>query len=220
MPYLDGNWMSDRDEIPAGMWIPETNWDRWSSRGRDRPLRQLWDREPEPYAAPDLWESEFAKLRESEQDKYLEILGRDIGSVQRDGLFYSNFVERLKNSPSDSLADEIVNRMQTLGFVSAMWPYAVGGPPPHESPRPWKTVLDWLLKLLSKVGKFLLNAVAFTTVTLRHLGLSAVAVSVGWPLSVSFEFPPDLFRDPPTWNRARMFLDNILTEMGDKAFAP
>jgi hypothetical protein len=220
MPYLDRDWMLDSGEfLSAGTWIPETNWDRWQSRGVGRPLRLAWCQESGPDQTQRM---EFERLNEAVQMEYLGVLGRDIGSVQRDGLFYSNFVESLKNSPTNLVADEVVDRMQMLGFASASWPFPVGGPPPHESPRPWKRVLDWLLKLLAKAGKFLLNCVEFAMVTLRPLGASAVAVGVAWPLSVSFEFPPELFQDPQGlgWSKARTVLDNIIAEMAERAFAP
>jgi hypothetical protein len=66
-------------------------------------------------------------------------------------------VERLKNAPSDATADAVVEQMLALGFVSASWPEAVGGPPPHESPRPVRRVLNWLFELAAKVGRFILK---------------------------------------------------------------
>ena len=78
--------------------------------------------------------------------------------------------------------------------------------------------MGWLIQQLAKVGRFLLNAVAFITATIKDLGLSAVALQIGCPVSVSFEFPPDLFRNPPLWRKARELVDNFLTELGEKVF--
>jgi hypothetical protein len=61
---------------------------------------------------------------------YLSVLGADLGSVQRDNFFYTNFVEQLKQSPDDATADKVVRTMEELGFASVKWPASVGGPPP------------------------------------------------------------------------------------------
>ena len=145
MPYLDREWMIGNEHLHAGTWVPERNWDRWQRRAADvTPGSLPWRSEPDPSAPPRL------------SDGQLTILAGDMASAQRDAHIYANLIERLKNSPSDANADAIVEQMQTLGFASASWPEAVGGPPPHQSPRPWAWVLDWLLGLAAKVAKFLL----------------------------------------------------------------
>jgi hypothetical protein len=32
MPYVDRLWIIGNDEVPAGTWVPERNWDRWRKR--------------------------------------------------------------------------------------------------------------------------------------------------------------------------------------------
>ena len=59
---------------------------------------------------------------------------------------------------------------------------------------------------------------AFITNRLYDLGLSAVAVSIGWSPQVSVEFAPHVLRDPPRWRKAKEFFDEFLDELGDKVF--
>jgi hypothetical protein len=215
MPYLNENWTVDGEYLDKGIWIPERGWAHWKERDAHREFRRYWDQES---ASSENNLPTLSNLSNEAREGRLRVLGGDIGSVERDGLFYSNFVECLKNSPKDSVADEVVDRMQMLGFASAGWPPAVGGPPPHESPRPWGKVLDWLLGLLAKVGKFLLNVVTVATRTLHDFGLSSVSVGIGWPLTVSFEFPKETVQDDRWWTNARVMLDSIIGEMGSQAF--
>src|SRR5688572_1484860 len=122
MPYLDRNWIIGTEQLHAGVWVPERNWDRWQRRAASLAPGQLpWRTELNPSPLPPM------------PDESLTVLAGDIVSAQRDALVYGNLIERLKNSPSDAIADEVVDHMQTLGFASASWPEAVGGPPPHES---------------------------------------------------------------------------------------
>jgi hypothetical protein len=165
---------------------------------------------------------EFDRLPEDQQQTHYRALARDVASAQRDGLFYFNALERLKNEPNDTVADEVIDRLKDLGFMSISLPLpeAAGGPPPGMSARPFKKVLEWLIQQIAKVGKFLLDAVAFITNRLHDLGLAAVAVNIGWPPAVSIEFDPNVILDPPRWNKAKEFFDNYLKELGDKVFGP
>jgi len=195
--------------------VPETRWEDWKQRGLGLPLRAAWTNVS---GLTDQYLRRFDALDEGTQLRYFALLGRDMASVQRDGLIYFNAIERLKNEPTDTVADEVVEHLRKLGFTSIDMPEPVGGPPTGESPRPFGKVLDWLIKQLAKVGRFLLNAVAFITTRLNDLGLSSVALQIGWPVAVSLEFPPNLFRDPPRWRKAKELIDNFLTDMGDKVF--
>lgn len=150
----------------------------------------------------------------------MRVLAGDIISAQGDAFLYANLVERLKNSPSDATADEVVDQMTTLGLASAGWPEAVGGPPPHQSPRPWRKVLDWLRRMAAGVAGFLLRCVEAAGVSLHRAGVTAVAVGVSFPVpDVSFEFSTDVFARPQEWQQARDFLEGMLTELREKVFS-
>lgn len=212
MPYLDRLWIVDGKELPLGTWVPERNWDRWWKReedlpGAERPRLQWRRRDMPTVSSP-----------ERVTDACLAVLARDIASAQRDGFLYTNLIERLKDAPSDATADEVVEQMRTLGLASADWPEEVGGPPRRESPRPVRKVLDWLLGLAAQVAKFLMDCVGCVAASLSELGVSAVALGISWPPSVSFEFPPGLLVDP-TWSRARAFFDHLLAELSEKVFS-
>jgi hypothetical protein len=163
---------------------------------------------------------EFDRLPEDQQQAHYRALARDMASAQRDGLFYFNALERLKNEPNDTVADEVIDRLKDLGFmsISLALPEAAGGPPPAMSPRPFKKVLEWLIHQIAKVGKFLLDAAAFITARLYDLGLQAVAVQVPWPPQVSIEFAPSVLREPEPWRKVKEFLDEYLDELGKKVF--
>ena len=212
MPYLDEDW----DSIPAGTWVPETRREDWDQRGSSVTLRAAWTNVTGP--TPEQV-AQFDRLPEFMKDNHLAVLAEDMASAQRDGLFYFNAIERLKQEPTDEVADKVIENLKTLGFSSIGMPPSAGGPPPGKSPRPVRKALDWLSKQLAKVGRFLLNAVAFLTTQLSDLGLSAVALEIGWSPAVSVEFPANLFRDARHWGRAKAFLDKYLEEMGDKVFA-
>lgn len=218
MPYLDGEWRRYRDPgeppevIPAGLWVPERHWDEWRDRQEGLSFRRLWDRKGVIEPA-DL--EELASLSHTDRERHLSALGRDLGSVQRDNLFYTNFLEQLKRSPDDSTADNVVHTMVGLGFASAGWDETIGGPPPHMSPRPWKRVLDWLLKNLAKVGKFIRDAAAFLAATLRdELSGLSVAISLGVvPMpSLGVELSTSLLKDAPAWTAVQRFLENVEDE--------
>jgi hypothetical protein len=208
MPYLDEDWEIDAEEVETGTWIPERNWDRWRERAMHVSESELIWRHREVIEEPPV----------ELDDAALAVLAGDIASAQRDAFVYTNLIERLKNSPSDTVADEVVEEMMTLGFVSAGWPEYVGGPPEPESPRPFRRVLDWLLRLAAKVNKFLLNCVHFVMASLS--GISAVAVGISWgPPSVSFEWPTKSFQDHAAWEKVRNFFDNVVAELEEKVFS-
>jgi len=221
MPYLDQDHTFNESSKPIlirqGTWVPERNWELWEQRGLSLSLRDAWttDRGPTLQQMAD-----FDRLSETARQEHYKALARDMASAQRDGLFYYNALERLKNEPNDTVADEVVNRLKDLGFMSIGLLEEAGGPPTGNSPRPFRKVLDWLIQQLAKVGKFLLTAAAFITNRLYDLGLSAVAVSIGWSPQVSIEFAPHVLRDPPRWRKAKEFFDSFLDELGDKVFGP
>ena len=217
MPYLKSDWMLGTTVLAAGTWVPERNWDRWQDRAVGVPEHLLgWRRDPQ-WGIPG---GPISQPPEELPANAMTVLAGDIVSAQGDALLYSNFIERLKNSPSDTTADEVVDQMLTLGLTSAGWPEAVGGPPPHESPRPWRRVLDWLKKLAADVAGFLLRCVESAGATLRVAGVTAVAVNVSWPWpQVSFEFPTDIFSRHAEWQKAREFLQQMLTELRQKVFS-
>src|SRR3712207_47143 len=112
MPYLDAPSSADGDRLEQGTWGPERGWGEWVERGRDPdPALLPWrravvDRRP-PTPLPPL------------PDSPLRALPRARASAQRDGLFYTNRLEQLKDSRDDPTADAIVEHMQTLGLASA-----------------------------------------------------------------------------------------------------
>ena len=219
MPYLDQDHTFSGDATPTrkGTWVPETNRQGWDQRGASLSLRDAWTHESGPTS---LQTAYFDQLPANVQQEHYKALARDMASAQRDGLFYFNALERLKNEPNDTVADEVIDRLKDLGFMSISLPEEAGGPPPGKSPRPFRGVLEWLIKQLAKVGKFLLTAAAFITNRLYDLGLSAVAVSIGMSPQVSIEFAPHVLRDPPRWSKAKEVFDNFFDELGDKVFGP
>lgn len=209
MPYLDHEWEIEGEVLEAGTWVPERNWHRWQERAMHVPPSELMWRRDEAAQPPSSGLS----------DEALAVLAGDIASAQRDAFIYTNMIERLKDDPDNSTADKVVKDMITLGLESATWRTEVGGPPSPESPRPFKKVLDWLFRLVAKVSKFILNCLNFVMTSLPKLGVSAVAVGISVPPSVSFEFAPDLFNNPAAWKRAREFLDNLVAELERDVFS-
>jgi hypothetical protein len=142
VPYLEGRWTlpgaEDLELAPAGLWIPEIDREAWITRGEGLTGRMYWER-AQPVSHAEL--SNFT-ISSGDQQRYAEVIGRDAASIQRDGFFYSNFLEQLKHAMDDATADLVVTRMQDLGFESPKWPQAIGGPPPHESPHPWEANLE------------------------------------------------------------------------------
>lgn len=212
MPYLDRPWMINDVELERGTWVPERNQERWDRRAFDIGPDQLpWRREQLPANPPS---GTRPRLSATE----LAVLAADMVSAQRDAFIYANLFERLKDSPDDETADGVVEQMRTLGFASADWPAAVGGPPPRQSPRPFRKVLDWLLKLAAQVTRFLLNAAEYVMTSLPDV-VSAVAVEVSVAPGVSLEFPTSLINRPVDWQRARVFLDAKIAELSAGMFA-
>jgi hypothetical protein len=209
MPYLAHDWMIGTEVVKKGTWVPERNWDDWQKRAQNIPADdQVWRRDtpltspPPPFPAdsPAVW-----------------VLAGDLASAQRDGFIYTNMLERLKSSPSDTTADEVVEQMQALGLASASWPEAVGGPPSHESPRPIRKLMDWLLGLIGKVAKFLAKCVNYVMTSLDNV--QAVAVGVSLPPSVSFEFPASMFKSPEQWQNTWPFIDKMVAELSTQVFS-
>jgi len=221
MPYLDQDHTFteslNQGPVRKGTWVPETNREAWEQRGLSLSLRDAWTTDKGPTLRQ---MADFDKLSETARQEHYKALARDMASAQRDGLFYFNALERLKNDPKDAVADEVIDRLRELGFMSIDLLEEAGGPPPGRSPRPFRGVLEWLMKQLAKAGKFLLTAAAFITNRLYDLGLSAVAVSIGMSPQVSIEFAPHILRDPPRWDKAKEFLDNFLDELGNKVLGP
>jgi len=161
-----------------------------------------------------------------ERLKYLGTPGADIGSGGRDGYFYANFLEQLKqaapisvgDAAADDVADNVVERMKAMGFTSANWPEQYGGPPERKSPRPWKAVMNWLSGLLHKVGRFLANSIRAFAVLASGLFVGAVnqmsaSFSASIPPSVGFDIQLAYFIDDSQWDMFNQFTDAILTEM-------
>jgi hypothetical protein len=222
MPYLDQTYSlpGDPSPTPAGTWVPETNRQQWEQRGAGLLLRSAWTTARGPTAEE---MAQFDQQPETVRQEHYKVLARDMASAQRDGLFYFNALERLKNEPNDTVADEVIDRLEKeLGFTSISLPLPewAGGPPKGESPRPFKKVLEWLIQQVAKVGKFLLNAAAFITARLYDLGLSAVAVQLPWPPQVSIEFAPSVLREAEPWRKVKEFLDAYFDELGKKVFEP
>jgi hypothetical protein len=163
------------------------------------------------------------RIPESQRSAYLETLGADVGSVQRDSLFYANLLEDLKKSigddesSNDAAADRVVDRMQKLGFTSCSYSEAQGGPPAGESPRPWRKVLDWLLRLQAQVVEFFTSAgEAFQALLEQYVqGLNATppAIAVGiLPPSFGVEFGTEIFLNPAMRTTYRTFLRSLTAE--------
>jgi hypothetical protein len=109
--------------------------------------------------------------------------------------------------------------MHSLGLASAEWPAAVGGPPPRQSPRPFRKVLDWLMGLMGKVWRILLACVDAIRSSLAALGISAVAINVSWPPGVGFELSTELISVADNWNNAARFFDEMAAEVRAEVFA-
>jgi hypothetical protein len=211
MPYLDGDWTGVEDGMtktiaPAGLWIPEKGWEQWKGRGTDLPLREKWETKG---IIPRSELDQLALLSDEDRRRYLDVLGKDLGSVQRDGFFYTNFTEQLKQSPDDATAEKIINTMEEIGFTSVKWHHSIGGPPPHESFRGWKRVLNWLIRNMAKAGQIILNIAEFLAGVLSGLGIAAVTVAAAAPLpQVGIDIPTDLFNNRNVWTDIRQFLEN------------
>jgi hypothetical protein len=212
MPYLKHDWMIGTELVKKGTWVPERSWERWRDRARHIPADdQVWRQDTPLTSLPQRFSDNSPDSDDSPDDMpAVLVVAADMASAQRDGFIYANMLERLKTSPNDTTADEIVERMQALGLASASWPEGVGGPPAHESPRPIRKMIDWFLTLMGKVTKFLLKCVNYVMTSLENV--SAVAVGVSLPPSVSFEFPASMFEDTEQWHIAWRFIDTMVAE--------
>lgn len=223
MPYLQANWRAVRADgrtVPArkGLWVPERDWDGWRQRGRGLQFAYRWREEAipsdeDPYRLP----SPTPSLTEEQRARHLEVLGADLGSVQRDNFFYTNFVDQLKQSPNDATADNVIRTMEELDFASVKWPESVGGPPPHHSPRPWDGVLKWLIRNMAKVGNMILKiADVLAGFIVGELGVSAVTISAGVPTpQIGIEVSPQLFNEGQLWLLVRRFLDEVQAKFAE-----
>jgi hypothetical protein len=222
MPYLDADWYwqpepgYEPEKVHKGIWVPERHWNEWRGRREGLSLREVWIRQG---LIPREQLEQLTRLSEEDRERHLIALGRDLGSVQRDGFFYGNFLEQLKRSPDDTTADKVVDTMIELDFASPGWHPKIGGPPLGKSPRSWKGVLDWLLKNLAKVGKFILNAadVLVATLTEELRTLSAVAVGAVPLPSLGVEFSMELFQKESAWTAVHKYLDNLHEEFARRA---
>src|ERR1700733_12916705 len=202
------------------IWVPEGQPTRWQDRGVNLPLRDSWLRED----GPEDWELDLLRqTTQTDRSAYLQALGADIGSVQRDSLFYVNLLEELKNSigldesSNDMSADRVIERMQTLSFTSCFYSEAQGGPPEGQSPRPWRKVLDWLLGLQAQVVELFTSAAeAFRALWdefARSLGATPPEIALGiFPPSVGFGLGVDVFLNPAMRTACRTFLRSLTVE--------
>ena len=213
MPYLITVPTTGPSAPIRRLWLPERQFQRWQARGVNLPLRDSWLQE----GGPEDWEMDSLRQgAETQRSAYLEALGANVGSVQRDGLFYINLLEELKNSigsnesSNDMAADRVVERMKILGFASCSYSETQGGPPQGQSPRPWRKVLDWLLGLQAQVIEFFTSAAeAFRTLLddfARNLNTTLPGIAVGiLPPSVGLEFGVDVFLSPAVRTAYRTF---------------
>jgi hypothetical protein len=220
MPYLKESVAPSDPDLPvfgAGMWMSETKREEWAGRSVGCRLRESWLRES------GLTPDDAAALRElstAEKKRHLEVLAKDVGSVQRDGFMYANLLEHLKSlDPGETLGDQVVSTMRGWGFASATLEPSAGGPPEVESPRLVQKVRDWLFDLLSKVGRILLNAAdAFMKLAMDLIASIkakvAVAVEVGLPPALGINVDVDASAEFTPWSVVKKFANDILDEMG------
>jgi hypothetical protein len=227
MPYLNQRWPPE--DFPEGDWVPEIDRPGWIARHSNLPHASWVKREgltPDDVTHFRSLPSPSTSPQYDERLKYLEALGADIGSVQRDGYFYGNFLEQLKqaapqsvgDSAADEAADTVVERMKAMGFTTANLPEHYGGPPERKSLRPWKAVMNWLSGLLHKVGRFLTNSIRAFAVLARGLFVGAVnqmsvSFSASIPPAIGFDIQLAYFTDDSQWDMFNRFTDAILTEI-------
>jgi hypothetical protein len=223
MPYLDQPWRPP-EEFAQGEWVPELDQHDWLDRHRDLPhaswvkLDGLTDDDAEYLQS--------TNLSADERRKYLKALGADIGSAQRDGFFYTNFLEQLKRAAplstddpdADKAAGEVIERMKVMGFTSANLDEQHGGPPKGNSPRPWRAVMKWLSSLTRKVWQFLVNAAQtfgalarrFTADTKSH---ATISFSASIPPAIAFDVDLEYVIDSNKWKLFKEFLNDIWAQM-------
>jgi hypothetical protein len=234
MPYRETQWPPAEFEV--GDWVPETDLSGWVNRHsqlrdssgvrHDSWVNQTGLTEPDKRYLEQLAPLSSQPLESNERLKHLLVLGADIGSVRRDGYFYANFLEQLKqaapisagDAAADEVADNVVERMKTMGFTSANLREPYGGPPDRKSLRPWKGVMKWLLGLIRKAGQFLLKAMRAFAVLAAELAVDAaskiaVGFSVGFSLAdIQFEIELAYLTDNTKWEIFRRFGDAMLGE--------
>lgn len=242
MPYLEWRWPPVG--FNEGDWVPEVDLPRWAERHRglsyafwvkqggltDSDAQHLKGLTP-PKVEPG---KPLTPLQgNNDWLNHLMALGADIGNVQRDGYFYANFLEQLKqaapvsagDAAADQVADDVVERMRTMGFTSANLPEQLGGPPERKSLRPWKGVMKWLLRLLRKVGEFLAKSMQAFGLLVSSLAIEAankisVAFSAGFPLAViGFEIELAYITDGTTRDILNRFI-NVIIDEAEKFFEP
>lgn len=221
MPYLDQPWRPP-EEFPAGEWLPEIDQRGWQDRHRG--LRYAsWVRR-DGLTREDA--SQLQNINGDEKNKYFEALGADIGSAQRDGFLYANFLECLKRSApvsdndsnADQAADDVVERMKTMGLASAYLDERQGGPPSPQSLRPWRAVMNWLLSLLRNVRRFLVNAVEAFRALVRGLTKDVasqifISFSASIPPAITFGINLQQAEDKDLWNRFTGFATAMQEQM-------
>lgn len=223
MPYLDQPWRPP-EEFSEGEWVPEMDQRGWLDRHRDLP-HASWVK-LDGLANEDAEYLQGTNLSDDERRKYLKALGADIGSAQRDGFFYANFLEQLKRAAplstgdpaADKAADDVVERMKAMGFTSANLDERHGGPPTGKSPRPWRAVMNWLSGLVRKVGQFLVNAAQAFGVLARDLisdaaSQTTISFSASIPPAIAFSISLEYFKDSSKWKKFKEFIDAILEQM-------
>jgi hypothetical protein len=228
MPYPDESQERPTQERPdPDLWVPEMDRSGWDDR-HDGLSHDVWIKRDG--LTPDALTT-LQLLAPNEKLKHLVALGGDIGSVQRDGFLYANFLEQLKQTAplsendtdetaANNAADDVVNRMKTMGLTSAHWDEKDGGPPKGASPRPWRSVADWLWGLLNKVGRFLVDSIEAFMALARDLLLDAqshqpaIAFSASIPPAIEFEISIAYFTDRNKWSILKDFINAILKEMG------
>jgi hypothetical protein len=232
MPYLEQHWPPA--EFGVGDWVPEIDLSGWAERHSKLHYDYWVKREGITVAHarelegldPPLPPSPGEPLGTTQWLEHLLALGADIGSVKRDSYIYANFLEQLKqaaptsvgDAAADEVADNVVERMKTMGFTSAKLPEQYGGPPDRRSLRPWKGVMKWILRLLRKAGQFLLNAIRAFTLLAAKLAADAVdhisvSFAAGFPLAdVGFEIDLVYLKDDNKWDIFKQFTEAILNE--------
>lgn len=223
MPYLDQHYRPP-EEFPPGEWVPEMDQHGWLDRHRDL-QHDSWVK-LDGLTDSDAVYLQNTNLPDDERRKYLRALGADIGSAQRDGFFYANFLEQLKRAAplstddpgADKAADQVVERMKAMGFTSAKLDEQRGGPPKGNSPRPWRAVMKWLSSLVRKVGRFLVNAAQAFGVLARDLisdapGQTAISFSASIPPAIAFSISFEYFTDSSKWKMFKEFTNAILEQI-------
>ena len=135
-------------------------------------------------------------------------------SAQADAFIYTNLIERLKGVLNDTIADQVIEQMRTLGCRSADWSPESAAPPRHRRPKAIQEGLGLAFRELAEVGKFLLDCVNFVMAT------PSGGVSRQWQLGSlcrrrSTCSHPKTSRTPLGGRRHQDFVDKgVMTELG------